>query len=79
MAYEKGRKFSLAENRNELGGDLSDDENDDYEFDHLVKLIIIGNSAVGKTCICVRFSRADFPKNYISTLGKKFPPPPHIP
>ena len=38
-------------------------------FDYLAKMIIIGDSGVGKTCFLIRFSEDKCPKSHISTVG----------
>ena len=40
------------------------------QFDHLIKLIIIGDSSVGKSCILLRFSEDNFPQSHMPTIGK---------
>ena len=39
-------------------------------YDHLLKLIIIGDSSVGKTCMLLRFSEDTFPTTHMPTIGK---------
>jgi Ras-related protein Rab-1A len=39
-------------------------------YDHLIKLIIIGDSSVGKTCLLLRFSEDSFPVSHMPTIGK---------
>lgn len=39
-------------------------------YDFLFKLLLIGDSGVGKTCILVRFSEDAFNSTFISTIGK---------
>ena len=39
---------------------------------YLFKVIIIGDSGVGKTCMLSRFAGEDVTKSHISTIGKKF-------
>ncbi|CAG5130793.1 unnamed protein product, partial [Candidula unifasciata] len=39
-------------------------------YDYLFKLLLIGDSAVGKTCILFRFSEDAFNSTFISTIGK---------
>ena len=39
-------------------------------FDYLMKLIIIGDSGVGKTCFLMRFADDSFTTSHISTIGK---------
>lgn len=41
-------------------------------YDHLLKLIIIGDSSVGKTCILLRFSEDNFPVSHMPTIGKNY-------
>lgn len=41
-------------------------------YDHLLKLIIIGDSSVGKTCILLRFSEDNFPVSHMPTIGIDF-------
>nr|ACO15076.1 Ras-related protein Rab-10 [Caligus clemensi] len=41
-------------------------------YDHLFKLIIIGESGVGKTCITLRFTDESFKSNFTHTLGVDF-------
>lgn len=40
-------------------------------YDLLFKLLLIGDSGVGKTCILFRFSDDAFTTTFISTIGKK--------
>ena len=42
------------------------------EFDTLYKILIIGDSAVGKSCILLQFSDNTFSENYVSTIGVDF-------
>lgn len=39
-------------------------------FDYLIKLILIGDSGVGKTCFLLRFSEDSFATSHISTIGR---------
>ncbi|VDL70288.1 unnamed protein product [Nippostrongylus brasiliensis] len=39
-------------------------------YDHLFKLLLIGDSGVGKTCVLFRFSDDSFNNSFISTIGK---------
>merc|ERR1712115_457523 len=41
-------------------------------YDHLFKLLLIGDSGVGKTCILFRFSEDAFNTTFISTIGIDF-------
>lgn len=41
-------------------------------YDHLFKLLLIGDSGVGKTCLIIRFAEDNFNSTYISTIGIDF-------
>ncbi|EDO39137.1 predicted protein [Nematostella vectensis] len=41
-------------------------------YDHLFKILLIGDSGVGKTCILCRFANDEFNKSHISTIGIDF-------
>ncbi|KAM7540144.1 hypothetical protein Aperf_G00000046829 [Anoplocephala perfoliata] len=41
-------------------------------YDHLFKLMLIGDSGVGKTCILFRFVDDSFSSSFISTIGIDF-------
>lgn len=42
-------------------------------YDYLFKLLLIGDSGVGKTCLLFRFSEDSFNTTFISTIGEKKP------
>ena len=42
------------------------------EYSHLFKLVVVGNSAVGKTALIMRFSENKYEDNYINTVGVDF-------
>ena len=46
-------------------------KNDD-PYDHLVKILLIGESGVGKTCILQRFNKGDFLVNHLTTIAIDF-------
>lgn len=39
-------------------------------FDYLIKLILIGDTGVGKTSFLLRFSEDSFTSSHIATIGK---------
>ncbi|XP_025833743.1 ras-related protein Rab11D-like [Agrilus planipennis] len=41
-------------------------------YDYLFKLLLIGDSGVGKTCVLFRFSEDAFNTTFISTIGESF-------
>jgi len=41
-------------------------------FDHLLKLLLVGDSGVGKTCLLLRFVEKTFQSSFISTIGIDF-------
>ena len=41
-------------------------------YDYLFKLLLIGDSGVGKTCVLFRFSEDAFNATFISTIGKVY-------
>ena len=44
----------------------------DFNYDYMVKLLIIGDSSVGKTSILLRFSEKFYTEQYIETIGISF-------
>ncbi len=51
---------------------MSSYPNYDDSYDYLFKLLIIGNSGVGKSCMLLRFADHTFSTSYISTIGVDF-------
>lgn len=41
-------------------------------YDHLIKLVILGDSAVGKTNILLRFSSSEYKTTHLPTIGVDF-------
>ena len=44
----------------------------EQNYDFLVKLLIIGNSGVGKTNILMRYCEDSFHSSHLSTIGTSF-------
>ena len=38
-------------------------------YDALVKILLLGNSSVGKTCLLMRFCEDTFEPSFITTIG----------
>ena len=42
------------------------------QFDYTFKIVMIGDSGVGKSCILLRFTDDKFNENFITTIGVDF-------
>lgn len=45
---------------------------EEKEYDYLFKVLVIGDSGCGKTCLVSRFSDKRFDESYVSTIGIDF-------
>ncbi len=41
-------------------------------YDHLMKVVIIGDTAVGKTCLILRYTHDTYRESFLSTIGKVY-------
>ncbi len=42
------------------------------DYDYLFKLVLIGDTGVGKSCLLSRFADGEFTESFISTIGVDF-------
>lgn len=42
------------------------------DYDYLFKLLLIGDSSVGKSCLLLRFADDTYTESYITTIGVDF-------
>ena len=51
---------------------MASNENEEHTQDYLFKIVLIGDSAVGKSNLLARFARNEFYSNSKSTIGVEF-------
>lgn len=51
---------------------MSTKNSQDTQYDYLAKAIIVGDTAVGKSNILLRFVKQEFRVNHITTIGVDF-------
>ena len=54
------------------GGGVQQKDAADQNFDYMFKLLIIGNSSVGKTSFLFRYADDSFTSAFVSTVGIDF-------
>ncbi|EFO90002.1 hypothetical protein CRE_26006, partial [Caenorhabditis remanei] len=53
-------------------GQIDDSDGEDDIEDKVIKIVVVGDGASGKTSICQRFAKESFDKSYHQTLGLDF-------
>eukprot|EP01017_Pseudomicrothorax_dubius_P036446 TRINITY_DN5216_c0_g1_i3.p1 TRINITY_DN5216_c0_g1~~TRINITY_DN5216_c0_g1_i3.p1 ORF type:complete len:216 (-),score=48.70 TRINITY_DN5216_c0_g1_i3:125-772(-) len=48
------------------------DTKENAEYDFLFKIVLVGDSGVGKSCLLLRFADDSFNENYLATIGVDF-------
>jgi len=64
--------FSVAHAVVACQGPMSSATSKQQAYDYLIKLLLIGDSGVGKSCLLLRFSDDSFTPSFITTIGIDF-------
>ena len=43
-----------------------------FEYDLLIKILVIGDSSVGKSCLLLRYAEDNFNESHCATIGVDF-------
>lgn len=71
MAQSSAHHSSTTNSSSAVGGS-SNENHQNQNFDYLFKLLIIGNSSVGKTSFLFRYCDDSFTSAFVSTVGIDF-------
>ena len=58
--------------RFDMSGDISDNASNELEIPKDVKVVVVGDGAVGKTCLSNVFVNREFPVEYEATVFENY-------
>ena len=62
----------IIEENKKFGKNVTSSANKHKGFDYTFKVVLIGDSGVGKSCILLRFADDQFNENFYATIGVDF-------
>lgn len=72
MSYDQNDLYDSISSMNSQGSSKSKKTIKTKQFDYTFKVVMIGDSGVGKSCILLRFADDKFNENFYATIGVDF-------